>query len=552
MCAVKSKLVWVFLFLSGMAWKTAGQPMVVDSVKLKIGNAEGDAEKFAIYLKGAQNNYSSNPLSAIEYADLAIDLAQRLGADSLRANAQHVKANALLHLGNYSQALDIYFSLIAYGERNADSTTLIIAYGNIGNVYYFQRDHENALKNYLQSLQYFPANSDDRQLLRKANLLNNIGSIYDETKRYKEAEGYYREALTLGRKLNNHEVIGNVLNNTGTLYRDEVNDSLALEYYHKSYKVRVANNNLLGMARSCYSLGLYHFTHHSLDSASLYLKRSIELGKQIGSLETVSSAAEVYYKTNKALGNEVIALEAMELFHRMSDSLFNENNTKRIAQLEMQFQFDKKQSLMESAQKEKELWYLLGASLLLLLFLTAATLFLLQKNKTRKAQLKETELKLEKVQLKTDLERKDKELATNVTFLLSKNELINHVSEKLLEIKKSIPSESQNALQKVIIDIQSNLQPELWQEFEYRFQQVYENFYKILTVRFPDLSPSERRLCAFLKLNMTTKEISALTHQNAKSIDVARTRLRKKLGLTGTDQNLVTFLEQLDSSGQVA
>jgi DNA-binding CsgD family transcriptional regulator len=190
---------------------------------------------------------------------------------------------------------------------------------------------------------------------------------------------------------------------------------------------------------------------------------------------------------------------------------------------------------------------LLGASLLLLLFLLATVLFLLQKSKTRKAQLKETQLQLEKVQLKNDLDKKDKELATNITFLLSKNELINSVSEKLLEIKQSAPAESQSPLQKLILDIQSNLQPELWQEFEVRFQQVYESFYKILTVRFPDLSPSERRLCAFLKLNMTTKEISALIHQNAKSIDVARTRLRKKLGLTGSDQNLVTFLEQLDS-----
>jgi len=103
----------------------------------------------------------------------------------------------------------------------------------------------------------------------------------------------------------------------------------------------------------------------------------------------------------------------------------------------------------------------------------------------------------------------------------------------------------QSAIQKILLELQSNLQPELWNEFEYRFQQVHEQFYNSLNEKFPDLSPSERRLCAFLKLNMTTKEISAITHQNAKSIDVARTRLRKKLDLTGTDQNLVTFLEQL-------
>jgi DNA-binding CsgD family transcriptional regulator len=134
-------------------------------------------------------------------------------------------------------------------------------------------------------------------------------------------------------------------------------------------------------------------------------------------------------------------------------------------------------------------------------------------------------------------------------YLLNKNELINTISEKLLSIKQQVNAESQSAVQKVVLDLQSNLQPELWQEFEFRFQQVHEKFYKILNEKFPDLSPSERRLCAFLKLDMTTKEISAITHQNAKSIDVARTRLRKKLNLTGTDHNLITFLAHLENEG---
>jgi DNA-binding CsgD family transcriptional regulator len=143
---------------------------------------------------------------------------------------------------------------------------------------------------------------------------------------------------------------------------------------------------------------------------------------------------------------------------------------------------------------------------------------------------------------------KDKELATNIMNLINKNELINNISEKLLEVKTAISPDSQQAVQKVVLDLQSSVQPELWQEFDYRFKQVHERFYNVLTEKFPDLTPNERRLCAFLKLNMTTKEISAITHQNAKSIDVARTRLRKKLNLTGTDQNLVLFLENLGSS----
>ena len=85
----------------------------------------------------------------------------------------------------------------------------------------------------------------------------------------------------------------------------------------------------------------------------------------------------------------------------------------------------------------------------------------------------------------------------------------------------------------------------LEQEFEIRFQQVHNSFYDKLNALSPDLSTNERRLCAFLKLSMSTKEISSITGQSPRSIDVARTRLRKKLNLTNNDSSLSDFLSSL-------
>jgi DNA-binding CsgD family transcriptional regulator len=62
---------------------------------------------------------------------------------------------------------------------------------------------------------------------------------------------------------------------------------------------------------------------------------------------------------------------------------------------------------------------------------------------------------------------------------------------------------------------------------------------------YPDLTPNEKKICAFLRLNMSTKDIAAITHQSVHSLNVARTRLRKKLGIDGTDENLVNFLNRL-------
>ena len=92
--------------------------------------------------------------------------------------------------------------------------------------------------------------------------------------------------------------------------------------------------------------------------------------------------------------------------------------------------------------------------------------------------------------------------------------------------------------------LQKTPQDEIWEEFEVRFKQVYSTFYEKLRIDFPDLTPSELKLCALLRLNLSTKEICELSGQRPSSLDVARYRLRKKLGLSNSPVNLVTFLSK--------
>lgn len=464
----------------------------------------------------------------------------------MEANAH--QATVYLHLGNYPRALQYYQAAIRGAQELSDSLRLSATLGNVGIIYYYQHNYDGALNQYLKALDQFPSikPGDRKASIRKANLLNNIGVVYDETKRYQEAGRYYEEALALVRDTND-PVLANILNNQGTLYRDLGNNELAFKWYREAMELRKRQNNKVGLARSYHNIGQFYFKQlKNFDSAEFYLKKAIEYGEEIGLWETVESSSELLANAYKERGAFKEALATLELNKRVKDTLFNEESTRKITQLEMQFEFDKKQSQIEAEQQERELYYWIGGGGVFLLLIIVTLLFFLQRNKTKRSELEQTQLNLEKINLKNDLAIKDKELAANIMYLLNKNELINNISEKLLEIKEQVAPPAQAAVQKVVLDLQSNLQPELWQEFEFRFQQVHEHFYKTLNEKFPDLTPSEIRLCAFLKLNMTTKEISAITHQNAKSIDVARTRLRKKLNLTGTDQNLVTFLAHLD------
>ncbi|HMG94459.1 MAG TPA: tetratricopeptide repeat protein [Chryseolinea sp.] len=526
-----------------------GQSSTIDSLQYELQRVSEDKDRIAITLQLADQLATHNPFLALEYTTESLKLAARLKSDSLLTQANIHQANAYLHLGNYARAMQFYQAAIQGAQKLSDSISLSASQGNVGIIHYYQRNYDGALTQYLKALDEFPSikAGDKRSKVRKANLLNNIGVVYDETKRYEDAGRYYNEALLLARDANDPEVIANILNNQGTLFKDLGNNDLAFKHYGEAMELRKNQNNKFGLTRSYHNIGQFYFNQlKNFDSAEFYLKKAIVFGEEIGLWETVESSSELLTIAYKERGAYKDALAALELNRRVKDSLFNEESTRKITQLEMQFEFDKKQSQLAAEQQEREWYYWMGGSGVFLLLIIVTLLFFLQRNKTRRSQLEQAHLNLEKINLKNDLAIKDKELAANIMYLLNKNELINHISEKLLEIKEQVAPLSQAAVQKVVLDLQSNLQPELWQEFEFRFQQVHEHFYKTLNEKFPDLTPSEIRLCAFLKLNMTTKEISAITHQNAKSIDVARTRLRKKLNLTGTDHNLVTFLAQLD------
>jgi DNA-binding CsgD family transcriptional regulator len=178
-------------------------------------------------------------------------------------------------------------------------------------------------------------------------------------------------------------------------------------------------------------------------------------------------------------------------------------------------------------------------------------LFKNQRNKTRNEQLKLAQmdlesknLKLEKERLQLNLDYKNRELTTNVMYLMQKNELVNNVVKRLKEVKNVLPENTKAGFRFIMNDLQQSADSTGWKEFELRFQEVHQEFYANLLEKYPNLTPNEKKLASFLRMNMTSKDISAITTQSVESIKIARTRLRKKLGLP-QDANLITFLERI-------
>ncbi|MEI6901100.1 MAG: hypothetical protein WCL00_14585 [Bacteroidota bacterium] len=244
------------------------------------------------------------------------------------------------------------------------------------------------------------------------------------------------------------------------------------------------------------------------------------------------------------------ALKYARLFITYSDSLKKIEDRQRIGIIEFEYraQQEKEKNQIEKEREEvlKKRKEMILFGMIVGVFLVAMImflLFLLQRGKIHRMNLVESNLKLEKTYLQQDLDLKNKELTSKVMSLIEKNELLAELTKRLRCLINQTDTADPKVLQNVIHNLQHQHSEGLWEEFEVHFKGIHTDFYSRLTNEFPQLSPNEIKLCAFLKLNLSTKEISMITRKNEHSIKIARYRLRQKLGLS-REENLTIFLSK--------
>jgi DNA-binding CsgD family transcriptional regulator len=195
--------------------------------------------------------------------------------------------------------------------------------------------------------------------------------------------------------------------------------------------------------------------------------------------------------------------------------------------------------LRKDALSKKRIYLLTGVLSASLVLILLAIIFILRLRARNSRQSKEIAEKNAAL-LMEEVEMKNNELTYNAMSIIRNNEATAEVIESIEHAVRN--GNSVEGLEPVLQNIRTMERDKGWKEFEVRFTQVHKDFYNRLNTDYPDLTPNEIKLCAFLRLNMTTKDISAITRQSVHSINVARTRLRKKMNLSNSEENLVNFL----------
>ena len=433
---------------------------------------------------------------------------------------------------------------------------------NIGLLYFNLRDEEKSIVHFngaLRKLDEAVGLDSAALALRKVRLFNNMAAVYVRRSDYTTALPYFQQALAMNRPLNDARNEASLTNNIGICLMELGQYGPANENFLRALALRKELDDARGQAQVLNNLGKNQVNFGRFAEARDHFQQALAIGERIGSGESMVISLESLSLVYDTLGQHEAALDAHRAFKTLNDSLYNVDSRLTMARMEEEFRRDKEREMfrVEGARKDAENarqriwnWALIGA-----LFFLALTTYLVTKvlrQRVRTSRLEQEKLRLEREKLEAEqaalqenLAAKDRELTANALFLLKRNELIGHIAERLLKAKPTFKQENQQVIQEIVRDLQASHDEHNWAAFEAHFTRVHSTFYKTLQERFPELTPNERKLCAFLRLNMSTKDISAITQQTVNSITVARSRLRKKLGIDGDEANLIDFLQSL-------
>lgn len=148
-------------------------------------------------------------------------------------------------------------------------------------------------------------------------------------------------------------------------------------------------------------------------------------------------------------------------------------------------------------------------------------------------------IKLRNEKLQSEIDHKSQQLASNTMAMMRKNNLLNSLQEELNKQKEELgdqlPDKYFNKLNNLI---ENGIEDEHeWEIFEQLYNEAHGNFFKRLKEEYPQLTPADLRLCAYLRMNLSSKEIAPLLNISVRGVEERRYRLRKRLDIS-TDTNL--------------
>jgi DNA-binding CsgD family transcriptional regulator len=369
---------------------------------------------------------------------------------------------------------------------------------------------------------------------------HNIGVYFKKTSVKKDSALYYFEveiqtAKALGREV---DLIGAYTEKAKLLIEQQqylaaeklLLQALPLTHKYKDPDHLISVPELLGKVYT--QTGRYA-------QANQILKKALNMPEIKPMPDKIRAICGGIFNNYKAQGDYKNALLYLEKTTILKDSLYNEKITQIIEETSAKYETEKKEAQIKTLETEKTLRnYSIIALILLGLGLSWAMWNRLKVASLAKELDKQKAIvqqeNLEKLQL--EIQYKQRELSSAALYLDQRNEFLNDLKTLIKdgEGSKKLLTE---------IDKNTNLANE-WEKFKIHFDQVHPSFFEALLQQVPNLTDLEQKQCAYIKLNLSPKQVANLLNVTPHAVSTSRTRIKKKFDIE-EDSSLSDFLNGL-------
>jgi tetratricopeptide (TPR) repeat protein/serine phosphatase RsbU (regulator of sigma subunit) len=319
----------------------------------RIGDQQGIARCYNNIgnIHYAQGRYAE----ALEAYQKALTIFERIGNQQGIANCYNNIGLIHANQGRYAEALEAYQKALTIQERIGNQQGIAGCYQNIGNIHYAQGRYAEALEAYQKALAIRERIGDQQGI---ATCYNNIGNIHYAQGRYAEALQAYQKALTIQERIGDQQGIADCYNNIGNIHTYQRRYAEALEAYQKALTIQERINDQRGISLSYDNIGTLYQAQSLYAIARSYFQKARAIAQSLGLQDLLDDIYLNLAQTDSALAasGQNHLWKSAYLHHRLhtayKDSVRNEESIRKQAQLESQYEYEKKTALLKAKQEK--------------------------------------------------------------------------------------------------------------------------------------------------------------------------------------------------------
>ncbi len=323
-------------------------------------------------------------IEAIEYFEKALFIQKKLddsALDSLVDNWKFSLASEFYTIGEYQKSYTLFMEVLKNAERNSKKELIADVSKQIGDVHRSLKNEDKAIEYYKKSLKLYK----ELNLRRgEASASNGLGILYSDQKNPQKALEFYRQTLQICKEINLESGISATLNNIGYELFVLLDYDSAYNYYEEALKLKEKLDNPSSMSATLVNMGQVRLVQKEYREAKLLFDKSLELAIQTNNssveLENYEFLTQLYQKT----GKNAEALENLQKYVKLKETIFEESKLEKINELEARFQVGKKEQQIQFLQQQAELeegkMYLLASLTILIVVILLLSLKRMRDN----------------------------------------------------------------------------------------------------------------------------------------------------------------------------